>query len=898
MRFFYFILFSLIFSQAYSITIDMGAIRKKAKEEEKKKDEKKNIREPLNLNVISHKLKNGLNIYIVPKEDSNGNSAVFLWVKSGASDETPEFFGGAHILEHIVFKGSPERGISEVSDAIERLGGYINAWTSYDNTVYWSLIPSEHILVPLEVIRDIVWNPAFSDEEFEREKEVVLEEWRRGQDIPSYRLYHKFFEEMYKEHPYGHPVIGYEKSIKNITREMVMKFHSSFYSPENAFLVLVGDFDTKKILGESKRLFERIKPSAKPQKLDPRARPNFSGPKSFVISGKEKEAHVMLGFLGYPYSITYSVYFDVISEILEKRLYKRLRIDEIIVNSVDVDYWSPKGVGLFEIFYSTKGENIKKATDIIYEELLKIRSFGVSEREIESAKNSILSDFYRNFQSVRSIATMIGYSIQLVEDPLAPYEYIEILKAVSGNEIGKILKDIIDESKMLIGAYVNEEEKKYADEIMSYQFRKKDLNLPFSLVEEKSGIRKYISQNGIRILIKKINGTGTISVVSVFPGGNIFYNKPGIPNLTAKVITRGTKSKSADMILDEIKSIGGSIGASASFDVFSISSSFLKDKYEKGFQIFFDVILNPSFDEKEIEKMKNDIIEEIRTRHDNPQVQAADEFMAMLFKNTPYALPDGISVDIVKDSTRSDIMEFWNFATSDPENIVIAIAGDIGEERDILKSLYFYGERLFTKKREMKIEFPNKIVCDSEGLEKKIRREGNQVHILAGFCGPSILDIKDNLAIQLISASVSGMGGRFFMNLREKKGLAYVAAPIRRSFLSSGFFGGYIASAPEKAKESLNSLKEEIKNISSLEDSEFERGKNLVLGAIRRELQSNSSWAWTLAQDEFLKRGFDFFLKIQEEIKNMKKEDAISIFNRYFRNPSVLILGSGEAQGE
>lgn len=897
MRFLYFILFSLIFSQAFAITIDMGAIRKKARETSRI-TKVNQTSEEIKLNVISHKIKSGLNVYIIPKKDSNGNSAVFLWVKSGASDEMPDFFGGAHILEHIVFKGSPERGISEVSDAIERVGGYINAWTSYDNTVYWTLIPSEHILIPLEVLRDIIWNPAFSDEEFEREKEVVIEEWRRGQDIPSYRLYHNFFEQIYKDHPYGHPVIGYENTIKSIIREKVMDFHSSFYSPENTFLVLVGDFDSKKILEEVKRIFGKIEGNTKtkPKKLDPAVQPKFSGPKSFFITGKEKESHTMVGFIGYPYSISYSVYFDIISDILEKRLYKRLRIDDLVVNSVDVDYWSPKGIGLFEIFYSARGENIKKALDIIYEELQKIRSFGVSEKELESAKNSILSDFYKNFQSVRSIATTIGYSIQLAEDPLAPYKYIEILKTVNNNEILKILKDTIDESKLLVGTYVNEDDKKYAEEISSYHFKKKDLELPFSFVETKEGIKKYISENGVRVLIKKIEGTGTISVVSVFPGGNIFYNKPGIPNLTAKVITRGTKSKSADMILDEIKSIGGSLNASASFDTFSVSSSFLKDKHEKGFQIFFDVILNPSFDEKEMEKMREDILEDLRVRYDNPQVQAVDEFMALLFENTPYSFPDGISIEVLKSATRSDIIEFWKFATSDPENIVIAIAGDIGNDQDILKSLYFYGEELFKKKKEKDIKFPEKIKCNSEGREKKVKREGNQVHILAGFCSPSLLDGKETIAFQLISASVSGMGGRFFMNLREKKGLAYVAAPIRRSFLLSGLFGGYIASAPEKAEESLKSLKEEIQNITNLEDSEFERGKNLVLGSIRRELQSNSSWAQTLAQDEFLKRGFDFFMKIQQEIKNMKKEEALSIFNQYIskNNVSVLILGGVE----
>ncbi|MCS7214248.1 MAG: insulinase family protein [Candidatus Calescibacterium sp.] len=885
-----FILFSLIFSQAYAITIDMGEIRRKSKEVKRVKKQG-----DIRFDVISYKLKNGLRVYIVPKRDGSGNSAVFLWIKSGASDEPEDFFGGAHILEHIVFKGSPERGVSEVSDAIEKLGGYINAWTSYDNTVYWVLIPSEHITVPFEVLADIVWNPAFSDEEFEREKEVVLEEWRRGQDIPSYRLYHRFFEQIYKSHPYGHPVIGYENTIKSITKDMVLKFHSSFYSTENAFLVVVGDFDPKEISKKIQKIFGKVKAGSKPRKLDVRSKPDFIGPKAFFITGKEKEAQVMLGFLGYPYSITYSVYFDIISDILEKRLVKRLRIDDVIVNSVDVDYWSPPGVGMFEIFYSVKGENIKKAFDIIQEELLKIKSFGISDKELEATKNSILSDFYKNLQSVRSTASLVGYSVQLSDDPYAIYEYLEILRTVDGKRIQQVLEDIIDESRFLAGIYVNEDEKGFAEEIVSQKFSFKERQkLPFSLVDEKVGIRKYVSQNGVRILFKKIEGTGTISVVSVFPGGNIFYSsKPGIPNLTAGTIVRGTKSKSADMILDEIKAIGGNISASASFDAFSVSSSFLANQYERGLQIFFDVILNPSFDEKEIEKVREDIMENLRTRYDNPQVQAVDEFLKILFDGTPYSLPDGISEEFVKSASRSDLVEFWNYVNSDPEKIVLAVVGDFKDENEILRAFYFYGDKIFTKKKESSINFPQKVKCNFQGSEKRVKREGNQVHILVGFCGPSILEKKENLAFQIISSAVSGMGGRIFMNLREKKGLAYVAAPVRRSFISSGFFGGYIASAPQKLEESLVSLKEEIKNISQIQDDEFERGKNLILGSIRRELQSNSSWAWVLAQDEFLGRGFDYYLKVQQEIKSMSKEEAIAIFKEYFgrNNLSVLVLG-------
>lgn len=888
-----FVLFYLIFSSSYAITIDM-------RRDTKRKGTGKAPFAGM-LEIKEFRLRNGLNVYLIPKRDGSGNASVFLWVKSGASDEPENFIGGAHILEHVVFKGSPERGVSEVSDAIERVGGYINAWTSYDDTVYWSIIPSEHISVPLEVLRDIVWNPAFSDEEFEREKEVVLEEWRRSQDLPSYRLAHRFFEEIYKGHPYGRPVIGYENTIMGITKELTMRYHSMFYSPENAFLIVAGDFDDVEVLKKIRKLYEGVaKGKEKRINVDVRAMPDFSGPRSFIISGKEKEAQVVIGFLGYPYSLTHTVYLDLAADILERRLYEKLRLEDVIVNSVDADYWSPRGVGLFEIFFSANAENIGRALDVIYDELLRMRTFGVSERELEGAKSSALSSFHEALQSVRTIGRVFGYAIRLSGDPMAAYRYMETVRSATASDILDVFRTVVDESRALMGVYVNENDLAHAEKLKFQNISfKRDFEMPFSLVDAGGGVKKYISKNGIRILLRRAEGSGTVSIVAVFPGGNVFYSKGGIPNLTAGVITRGTKTRTADMILDEMKAIGGAISAGADFDTFSISAHFLGSKMEKGLEIFFDVLNNPLFDEREIDKVRRDILEDLRTRHDNPQTHAFDEFMKLLFDGTPYCLPAGISEENIVSATRDDVMNFWDFVNSDPEKIVIAIVGDIGSESDVLRKLYLHGRKFFSREKRMEIGFPKKVTCNSGGLERRIRREGKQVHIVAGMCGPTVFE-EENIAFWLASASVSGMGGRFFMNLRERKGLAYVVTPIRRSFIAAGLFGGYIASAPDKLEESLRSLLEEIRNVTSIDDREFERGRNIVLGTIRRELQSNSSWASVLARNEFLGHGFDYHIRVQERIKATTKDDVISKLRKYIDEGkiSVVVLGPESSGAE
>ncbi len=913
----------VLISKAYGIVIDLKTLRAKKekvekKESEKEKQKKKRKEETKMRDIVKgkhdeiglkkfdiniFKLENGIDVIFIPKKDGSGVSALFVWVKSGAADEPPKFFGGAHILEHIVFKGSPERGVSEVSDAIERVGGYINAWTSYDNTVYWTIIPTEHIDIPIEVLGDIIWNPKFTKEEFEREKEVVLEEWRRGQDIPSYRISHIFFEKMYGNHPYGHPVIGYEETIRKIDENLVLSFHSRFYSPDNVFVVVSGDFDEKKVREKIEKVFGRVKKTEKMQKPDISASPNFN-PDVFVITGKEKEAILLMGFLGYPYSLTVSAYLDLVSEILEKRLYERLRLESMLANSIDVDYWSPIGIGSLSIYATAKGENIPVVFDIILQEIRKIRSFGFSEKELSAAKRILEADIYRSFQSARSIASIFGRAYQLTSDPSSVYDYLKLLKNAFPADLAELANDLFDERKILVGMYLNEQEAKYADEVSDKVKNKKvylteTIPLPFTFIKKsEDGSSKYLAKNGVRVILKKISGTGTISVYSIFPAGQALYDKLGIPLFSAKMLTRGTKNRTAQMILDEMTEIGGSIGADVGFDSLSVYASFLAQDSERGLDIFFDIIENPSFKSEEMEKVREDILEDLRTRYDVPRTQAFDEFYKLLFAGTPYSSPEMASSDTIREIKRDDLISFWDFALSDPSKIVIAVVGDFTSDEIMLRQLHFYGEKFFTREKKREVEFPRNFECSDRGdRERLVIRDGNQVHIIVGFCGPSLKD-NDSIPMQVLSSAISGMGGRLFMNLREQRGLAYVVGPVHGTYLGAGFFGGYIASAPEKLTESLSGLKSELLELKSITEQEILRGKNQVVGSIKRNLQSNSSWASSLASYEYLGFGFDYIPKFISQVQSLNKEDIVLVVEKYIRQDKMftLILGPDDSQ--
>ncbi|GBD03026.1 putative zinc protease [bacterium HR19] len=900
---FFILFFSSNQKLSHSITIklkegkDMKTQKAVKKEKKQEKTSEENVLHIWRFDIRKFRLKNGLDVILIPKRDGSRVSGVYLWVKSGAADEPSDFFGGAHVLEHIVFKGSPERGVSEVADSVEKAGGYINAWTSYDNTVYWAIIPSEKINVPLEVFSDIVFNPSFSKDEFEREKEVVLEEWRRGRDIPSSRLFDEFFQKIYKNHPYGHPVIGYEETIKSLTEKQVLNFYSRLYHPENIFLIVAGDFDIDHVEKNIRDIFGKIKGKESFNMPDESVKnPDFRGPESFVISGKEKEAILLMGFLGYDFSLTTSAYLDILAEILEKRLYERTRIKEMLANSVEVDYWSPVKIGLFLISFEANAENLEKIYNISVEEINKIKTSGISSSELETIKNLVISSVYKRFQDVRGIASAFGSFYQLTGDYNSVYEFVQVILSATKDDVENLARQILSEDRLLAGIYVNEQDLGYAEKVSSavksLALAKKS-DLPFRLSDSKDGIEKYVSKNGVRVLLKKIQGTGTITISAVLPGGQVFYpEKIGIPLIVAESLTRGTQNRTAKMILDEVEQIGGSIGASVSFDAFRVSSSFLSSKRDKGFEIFFDVLLNPSFPDEEIQKVKQDILEDLRTRYDNPQVQAFDELYRTIFEGTPYAFRELAKEDVVKNAERKELYEFLDLMFSDPEKIVIAVVGDFQDSSEILKSLYLYAEKLFLLQKKKNISFPEYSVCKDSQEVKYVKREGNQVHIVSVFCGPSILD-RDSIPLRVAVASVSGMGGRLFMNLREKRGLGYAVGPVREAFLAAGFFGGYIASAPEKLDASLEGLKSELQSLPSITDEEIERGKNILLGALRRSLQTNSDWAYEISASEFFGLGFNFYKKFQDEVKSISPDQVRNTLMKYTKDKPVITIVVG-----
>src|SRR5262245_50077780 len=259
-------------------------------------------------------LENGLRV-IIQEDHFAPVVAIQMWVKAGSADETPDVAGAAHVHEHMIFKGTARRPVGAIAAEVESSGGNINAFTTSDHTVYHLVLASRFFSTGLDIITDALQNTTFDPNELRKELNVVMEEWKRGEDSPTSRAATELFRLAYATHPYGRPVIGFRETIEALNRERVLNFYQRWYHPNNMTLVIVGDIDREVARQEVLRLFAGQKTVALPTR--PRvAEPSQQGLRFSLLDMNVEEFYLYLSFPIPPASHQDVCALDLLSYIL------------------------------------------------------------------------------------------------------------------------------------------------------------------------------------------------------------------------------------------------------------------------------------------------------------------------------------------------------------------------------------------------------------------------------------------------------------------------------------------------------------------------------------------------------------------------------------------------------
>lgn len=816
--------------------------------------------------------------------------ALQVWVKAGSADERDEEAGMCHFVEHMVFKGTEKRKTREMAKEIESLGGTINAYTSYDSTVYHVTIASRYSATGLDILSDLVRHPTFDPLELEREREVVLEEIRRGVDDPSRRLFNQTMATLYQQHPYRRPVTGYERTIKAITRDQMLSFFKRWYVPSRMVFIAAGDFDLETMEEKVKEVFRGMEPcsGSLPQRMK---EPEQAGVRSVVSQGNFKETYLQIGLSISSAKDAETPALDVLSYVLGRgeasRLVQKVKLEKGLVNAISASSYTPKDPGIFIMGATLPAENVEKAIEAILEEVNRLKIEGVTPEEFHRVKVNIESDLVYSRQTVQGIAGKIGYYEVIAGDLQFEKEYMRRISLLQNEDIQKVLNKYFQRHRLAISILVPDE-KAEGIRIPSIESIAGRERLSGALGEKKVSVSKTILDNGIRLIVKENPSIPAVTVQASFLGGVRFEkeDQSGINHFIAVMWTKGTTNQNSLQITKKVERMAGSLNGFSGYNSLGLTFTFLSQHFEDAFSLLTEVIRQPSFDKEEMEKRRRLILASIRQQEDDLGRLVFKLFRKTLYEKHPYRMDTLGTADSIQRMTHKDLEEYYRRIVI-PENMVLTVVGDVDQRRVLAVVKQGFGD---LKRGSLHIPSILQETPFQKMRQTEITKMKEQAHFVLGFLGASFQH-PDSDALRVLEAALSGQGGRLFRELRDKESLAYALNFVAQPNLDRGFIGVYMGTHPSKLETAIQAVLRELRKVKEegLTEGEVARAKKYLIGNFEIGLQTNEAQANQVSLDELYGLGFYHFQEFPREIQKVTKDDVDRVAKKYFDLESYAI---------
>jgi zinc protease len=824
-------------------------------------------------------LANGLTI-IVQEDHSAPVASLQAWCKTGSIHEDQWLGGGlSHLLEHLLFKGTPSRSGSEIAQQVQNAGGYINAYTSFDRTVYWIDIPSKGATTALDILADAVMNSTLPAEEFEKEREVIRREFAMTYDDPDRISSHDLFEAAYSTHPYRMPVIGYMDVFNALTREDVLAYYRSRYVPNNLFFVIVGDVNPEEIHAQLTAFFSEHPRRPLPPLYLP-AEPAQLGKRELHKEFATELTRLHLAWhipgITHPDVPALDILAAVIGDGRSSHLYRELREQTALVHSVSAYSYTPQHPGIFGVEAVLDPEKQEEATRAILEIIERAKEQGVTPTELAKAKKQYLASHVNHLATMRGKASDLGSNWLITRNLDFSNLHLKSLQRVTSEDIRRVANLYLHEENLTVTS----------------------LNPPGALAAEIAAhpplqagpIQKFTLPNGLTLLVREDPRLPLVSMVTVFKAGLLAETAAnnGLTALCARVMLKGTTTRSAGQIADEIESSGGHIGCDAGNNSLSFSVKVMQPDLRLGLNILADVIQNPAFAEANLAREKDALLAAIKSEEEEMTVVARHLLRENLFANHPYGLRGHGTVESVANLTAADLRAFHTqFLCA--KNGVLAIYGNV-KATEVLLLVEAEFARLNPGQPELLAPPSPTPITAARTVE--LRKDKTQAILMVGYHGVNLYH-PDRAVLELIDEACSDLASRFFIRIREEMGLAYFVGTSQMTGLAPGPFVFYLGTDPARVDEVRAALLDEIAHLAEhgLTAAELSRAKEKYLGQEEIRNQSEDAFAFVTALDELYSLGFAHHETMKAEISAITIEDTRRVAQKYFRDqPGILAI--------
>ncbi len=824
-----------------------------------------------------HVLPNGL-ILLVQEDHSAPVASVQVWVGTGSIHEGKHLGAGlSHLLEHMLFKGTETRSTNAIAQSVQDEGGYINAYTSFDRTVYWIDVPKAGASTAIDLLADACMNSTLPADEFVKEQEVIRREFAMVADDPDRVNSQQLFTTAYREHPYRYPVIGYLDLFNALTRDDLVAYYKARYVPNNIVFVVVGDVEESAVLGQLEKIFAAHPRCALPPVLIA-AEPVQIGQRESHQEFSTELSRLVLAWhlpcVTHPDIPALDVLATALGEGRSSRLYRTVREERELVHSISAFSYVPAQPGLFGVDVTTDPDKREAAEAATREIIAQIARDGLTAPELEKAKRVILSNQLGALVTMRGQASDLGSNWLLTGNLDFSRDYLEAIQRVSVDDIALVARRYLRDDLCIVSTL---DPQGTAGQVA-------EAGMP---VRSAGEIQRFELSNGLRLLVREDDRLPLVYMDAVFRGGLLTESAAdnGLTKLFSRVLLKGTTSRTADQLAEEIEAVGGSIGTDAGNNSFSVSLEVMQPDLNLGLDVLADVLLNATLPPESIEREKAVQTAGIKAEDEHMTSLARNLLRSTMFGSHPYALRTAGSAESVQGLTRDHLAAFRQKHLV-AKNGVVAVFGNVNadavrEQVEALLAGMPSGELALTRPPQ-----PEALTA-SRTVEKFEEKE--QAVLMVGYAGASV-DSADRLALEIIDEASSDLGSRFFIRIREELGLAYFVGSSQMLGLAPGLFTFYVGTDPLKVDLVREAFAGEIAHLAEegLTLEELTRAKKKMLGKQAIAHQSNSSLAYTTALDELYDLGYLHYTEMAGQLEQITLEEVRGVARRYFHDRTAI----------
>ncbi len=872
-------------------------------------------------------LGNGLKVLI--QEDHTAPVVAFMvWYKVGSRNETSGISGISHLLEHMMFKGTPTYGKGEIGQMLQRNGASFNAGTSLDYTCYYEVLASDRLELAMQIESDRMNHATIPDDEHQLEMTVVRSELERNEDDPHRALYIESFSTAFKAHPYHWPTIGWRTDVEQITTQQIRDYYKTYYKPNNATVVIVGDIKADQALAMAKKYFGVVPRGEAPPEMKI-VEPPQEGERRFKIRKSGDTRYLMVSYRNPSMDDPDSYPLDVLGMILghgkTSRLYSGL-VERKLATDVDAANETARDPFLLIATATVAPEaTLEQVEAALYKEIERLKKEPVTAVELARAKRQVQASFVYAKDSMRSLAQQLGYY-----ETVNSYKYLDTymgrIDAVTPEDIRRVARKYLVEESRTVGLFdplpadtaVGDAGQAPASELpgpISHGYREEGATgaemfaaagatgatasaattTPTTAPTAKA--TRTVLPNGLVLVVRENHSNPTVAIQGLVKAGAVLDppNKSGLAVFVGSMLDKGTQKHTAYEQAAAVESLGAMLRFDGALETLSFSGKCLSGDLEPVLFALADALRNPSFPAIQVENARAELITDYNVGESSTSSVAAKRANELLYPvGHPFHNQPGGTDTTLNAITREDLAAF-HAAHYGPNATTLVLVGDIPADRAAALVSKAFGDwkRIPDPPSLATPAVPPPAEVKSLVVPKPGKSQADIVYAVPGLARTS----PDYDAAMIMNYIFGGgsLTSRLMDDIRDKQGLVYGVY----SFLLAGVGAGPLqiraGTNPANVDRTIDAILTQVQRYHDLgpTEQEMEDAKGYITGVFPVRLETNAGVASQLLSADLYGLGLDYIERYPSIIRSVSTPDVAAAARKYLRTDTYVLVVAG-----